>query len=97
MQVEIRYFYTNGQEMKQHDIVYLEGFVEEENENFSGFCRLAHINNERLVVYPLGHTIKSGFQVEMYFDHIEKLIKVDGREIDEAINKAVKKVSENYD
>ena len=97
MQIEIRYFYTNGQEMKQHDIIYLEGFVEEENENFSGFCRLAYINNERLVVYPLGHTIKSGFQVEMYFDHIGTLIKVDGREIDEAINKAVKKVSENYD
>lgn len=97
MQVDIRYFYVDGQEMKQHDIVYLEGFIEDENENFNGFCRLAFINSGRLTVYPLGHTISSSSKVKMYLHHIRKLIRVDGREIDEAINKAVKKVAERYD
>ena len=97
MQVQIKYFYTDGTEMKQHDIVFLEGFEEDKNANFSGFCRLAFINGDRLTVYPLGHTIRTNSTVEMYIEHIEKLVKVDSREIDEALNKAIKRLSKNRD
>lgn len=97
MQVITKYFYENGIEMKQHDIVFLEGFEEDKNANFSGFCRLAFVNGDKLTVYPLGHTIRTNSTVEMYFDHIEKLVKVDSKEIDEALNKVIKKLKKNRD
>lgn len=92
MQVQVKYFYTDGTEIRQHDLVYLEGFEEDKNENYGGLCRIAFINGDRLTVYPLGHTIRTSSKVEMYFEHINKLVKVDSREVDKALNKVIERL-----
>lgn len=91
MQVQIKYLYTDGAEIKQHDLVDVMGFVEEENKTFSGLYRIAFVNHESLVFYPLGHAPDTYAKVEMYFEHIEKLVKLDSKEIDKALEKVVKK------
>lgn len=93
MQVDIKYFYTGGTEIKQHDLVFLEGFEEDKNANFSGFCRIAFINGDKLTVYPLGHTWRKTYTTtEMYLEHIETLVKVDSQEIDIVLEKAIKRL-----
>lgn len=93
MQVDIKYFYTDGREIQKHDLVFLEGFEEDRNANFSGFCRIAFINTDSLVVYPLGHTLETTYlEAEMYLEHIEKLVKVDSKEIDGALEKIAKRL-----
>ena len=91
MQVDIKYFYTDGTEIEEHDLVYLEGFEEDINGNFSGLCRVASINGDILRVYLLGYDKESYRPIKMYFEHIEKLVKVDSEEIDKALEKVIKK------
>lgn len=93
MQIQIKYFYTDGTEIQKNDLVFLDGFEEDRNANFSGFCRIATISGDSLVVYPLGHTLETTYSTtEMYFEHIEKLVKVDSEEIDEVLEKAIEKI-----
>lgn len=93
MQVDIKYFYTNGTEIKPHDLIFLQGFEEDKNANFSGFCRVGSIGGDKLKVYPLGHTWRETYTTaEMYLEHIETLVKVDSQEIDIALEKAIKKL-----
>lgn len=91
MEIITKHFYSNGKEMKQHDLVYLEGFERDRGGSFKGFCRLAFINGDRLTVYPLGHTIRTNYTIEIEIDDIDKLIKMDSKEIDRILNEAWEK------
>ena len=91
MKVIAEYFYENGVEMQQHDIVYLEGEDTENGVWFEGVCRLGFVNNEFLMVYPLGHSIRSNHAINMHIPEIIILIKLDSEEIDKALNKQMKK------
>lgn len=91
MKVITKYFYENGVEMKQHDIVYLEGEDIEKSFWFEGLCRVAFVSNEILTVYPLGHSIRSNHAINIHIPEIIILIKLDSEEIDKALNKQMKK------
>ena len=92
MKVITRYFYENGEEMNQHDIVHLEGKDTDCGLTFEGLCRIASIEDEFLTLYPLGHSIDTNHMVCMYIPKITKLVKIEGGdEIDKVITQAVKR------
>lgn len=91
MKVITKHFYENGVEMKRHDIVYLEGVDIESDLWFEGICRIGFINNECLVIYPLGHSIRSDYSINMHISEIIKLIRVEGNEIEKLLVKEIKK------
>ena len=92
MKVITKYFYENGVEMQQHDIVYLEGEDIESNLWFEGLCRVAFVSDEILTVYPLGHSIYSNYSINMHISEIVRLIRIEGiEEIDRLLNEEIQK------
>lgn len=92
MQVTIKYFYADGAEMNQHDIVYLKGYDSNRGEPFSGVCKVASCNGELFSAYFLGQRPYSCYDIEMYLGDIDKLVKLDSKEIEGALNRTM----ENY-
>ena len=91
MKIITKYFYENGVEMKQHDIVYLEGEDVESGLWFAGMCRIGFVSNEFLVIYPLGHSIHSNYSINMHISEITKLIKIESNEIEKLLIKEIKR------
>lgn len=91
MKVITKYFYENGAEMKQHDIVYLEGEDVESGLWFAGMCRIGFINNELLGIYPLGHSMHSNYFINMHISEITKLIKIENNEIEKLLVQEIKR------
>lgn len=95
MKIITKYFYENGVEMKQHDIVYLEGEDIENNLWFEGLCRVAFVSEEILTVYPLGHSIYSNYAINMHIGEIIRLVRLEGiEEIDKLLNQQIKRALE---
>ena len=92
MKIITKYFYENGVEIKQHDIVYLEGEDVESGFWFEGICRIAFINNEFLVIYPLGHSVYSNHSINMHVSEIIRLVRIEGsNEIDKLLDEGIRK------
>lgn len=92
MQVQVRYFYVEGQEMKQHDLVYLKGLDRNQGLKFKGICKIASCDGELLRAYFLGQETFNDFNIEIYVEDIEELTKLDGREIDEAVKEVIERL-----
>ena len=90
MKLEVRYFYENGQEMKKGDLVYLEGQDENRCVYFSGICKVEGVFGELFSARFLGQKTGGPYDIEVYVDIIDKLVKLDSKEIDEALGKAIK-------
>ena len=92
-QIEIKYFYSNGVEIKRHDLVYLKAYDTRQDALFSGICKVAGFDGEVFSAYFLGQEVYiTGYDVEVYRGDIERLVKLESKEIDEALNKTVKKL-----
>ena len=92
MKVIAKYFYENGVEIKQHDIVYLEGQDIENGLWFEGICRIGLVNNELLAIYPLGHPTYSNYSINMHISEITTLVKIDKNEIDRLLDRELIKI-----
>lgn len=94
MHVKTKYFYANDMEMKQGDLVYLEGSETYYGLNFSGFFKVAHINDTILIVYFLGQDNETYQAIEIEIDSISILMPVTNYGLIEEIEEMKKEIKE---
>ena len=97
MKLEAKYFYENGQEMKEGDLVYLKGrecFKGYEGYEFSGIFTLAHINEDLLKVYFLGQDKKEQQIIEIDVDTMSALIPLTNYGLIEEVEEMQKEISD---
>lgn len=92
MEVIVRHCYTDGTEIKEGDVVYLQGHDSNRNEYFGGICKVDGLSGQLFTAYFLGQQAGSMFDIEMYIRDIDKLIKLNNGDIDRAIEKEMLKV-----
>ena len=92
MKVIAEYFYENGVEMQQHDIVYLEGEDSNHNVYFRGICRVDGFHGELFSAHFLGQEACSAYDIEVYIEDIDRLTKLDNKDIDKALKKEMLKL-----
>lgn len=92
MEITTKHYYKDGMEIKQHDLVYLKAYDSNRGLHFSGICKVASCNGELFSVYFLGQEVTSSYDIEVYLEDIDKLIKLDRQEVDKALEKEMAKL-----
>lgn len=92
MEITTKHYYTDGTEIKEHDLVYLKGYDINRNVYFSGVCKVGDFDGDLFSAYFLGQELGGSYDIEMYLGNIEKLIKLDGQAIDIALEKEMTKL-----
>ena len=92
MEIVTKHYYTDGMEIKQGDVVYLKGHDSNRGAYFGGICKVDGLNGKLLSAYFLGQQTGSTYDIEMYVEDIDKLIKLDNKDIDKALEKEMLKV-----
>ena len=89
MQIITRHYYTDWTEVQQHDLVSLKGFDSNREADFDGICKIGSFDGHLLSAYFLGQKHEDSYDIEIYLEDIEKLVKVDNKKIDEAFTEAL--------
>lgn len=92
MEIITKHYYSDGTEIKQHDLVYLKAYDSGHGLPFSGICKVSDFDGELCSFYPLGQKGTSGYEIEAHPNDIEKLIKLDSKAIDIALEKEMAKL-----
>ena len=94
MEIEVKYFYKNGKEVKQGDLAYLEGSEAYYGLNFSGFFKIAYINDTILTVYFLGQDKEAYQAIEIEINSISVLMPVTNYGLIEEVEEMKKEIKE---
>lgn len=92
MEIITKHYYTDGTEIKEGDVVYIKGHDSSRDGYFGGICKVDGFNGQLFSAYFLGQQISSIYDIEMYVEDIDKLIKLDNRDIDKALEKEMLKI-----
>ena len=92
MEIITKHYYTDGTEIKKGDMVYLKGHDSNRGVSFAGICKVYGLRKDLLSAYFLGQQIGGIYDIEMYVQDIDKLIKLDNRDIDKAVEKEMLKL-----
>lgn len=89
MQIEVKYFYKNGVEVKRGDLVYIKGTELNFGDTFCGLYQIGDLDEKVLTIYPCGQDEHSNQSLTVYIDFIETLIKLDRTELNRALDRAL--------
>lgn len=92
MEIVTKHYYTDGTKIKQGDVVYLKGYDSNRGVCLSGICKVDGLNGELFSAYFLGQQTGSTDDIEMYVEDIDKLVKLDNKDIEKALEKEMLKV-----
>ena len=92
MEIITTHYYSDGTEIKQGDLVYLKGQDSNRGAYFGGVCKVDSFNGQLFSAYFLGQKTGSTYDIEMYIEDLDKLIKLDNRDIDKALDTEMLKV-----
>ena len=83
MEIITKNFYSDGTEIRQHDLVYLEGYDSNRDTSFKGICKVGCLSGELFSAYFLGQEIGGTYDIEVYVGNIKRLVKINNAKIDE--------------
>lgn len=92
MEIITTHYYKDRTEIKKGDLVFLKGHDSNRGTYFDGICKVDSFNGQLLSAYFLGQQAGSIYDIEIYVEDIGKLIKLDNRDIDKALEEEMLKL-----